>query len=110
MAKGANDHREAELKFELDRRAARKVRHHPLLAEDSPKTQSQTSVYFDTVKGRVHKAGYSLRVRQAGDEHVQTVKTNGGGAGLFDRGEWEVPVDGLEVDPMALKATPLGKL
>ena len=104
------DHREAELKFELDRRAARKVRRHPLLAESDPKTQAQTSVYFDTDKRRVRKAGYSLRVRKAGDEHVQTVKTNGGGAGLFYRGEWEAPVDGLEVDAEALKATPLGKL
>jgi len=104
------DHREAELKFELGRRAARKVRDHPLLADGDPKTQSQTSVYFDTGKRRVHKAGYSLRVRQAGDEHVQTVKTNGGGAGLFYRGEWEAPVDGLEVDAEALKATPLRKL
>lgn len=109
MAKGAKD-QEAELKFELDRRAARKVRHHPLLGEDSPKTQSQTSIYFDTDDSLVHKAGYSLRVRRSGDDHVQTVKTNDGGAGLFDRTEWEVPVDALEIDDKALKATPLGRV
>jgi triphosphatase len=110
MAKDGNDHQEAELKFELDRRAARKVRHHPALAFSNHQTQSQTSVYFDTDKGKVHKAGYSLRVRRAGDDHIQTVKTNGGGAGLFDRVEWEVPVADLSVDTKALKRTPLGKV
>jgi len=110
MAKDTEDHQEAELKFELDRRAAEKVACHPALADASHKTQSQTSVYFDTAKGKVRKAGYSLRVRQAGEDHIQTVKTNGGGAGLFDRGEWEAPVEGLTVDTKALKQTPLGKL
>ena len=110
MTKGTKDHREAELKFELDRRAARKVRRHPLLADANQQVQMQTSVYFDTDKGKVHKAGYSLRVRRAGDDHIQTVKTNGGGAGLFDRGEWEVPVADLAVDAKALRKTPLGKL
>ena len=110
MAKSSRDHREAELKFELGRRAARKVRHHPLLADTSHQTESQTSVYFDTPKGKVHDAGYSLRVREAGENYTQTVKTNGGGAGLFDRGEWEVPVPDLSIDRKALKQTPLGKL
>jgi len=109
MTNGSRDHREAELKFELDRKAARKVRHHPLLAEASPQLRDQTSVYFDTPEPKVHEAGYSLRIRKAGDDHVQTVKTNGG-AGLFDRGEWEAPVDDLKVEPKALKKTPLGKL
>ncbi|MCL6740546.1 CHAD domain-containing protein [Sphingomonas sp. RB56-2] len=109
MAK-AKDHRETELKFDLDRQAARKVRRHPLLADRAPTTQSQTSVYFDTGKRRIGKAGYSLRVRQSGGGHVQTVKSTGGGAGLFDRAEWEVPVESLEVDAKALKSTPLRKL
>lgn len=105
----ARDHREAELKFELDRKAARKVRHHPLLAEVSRKTEAQTSQYFDTGKGKVREAGYSLRVRRAGDSCTQTVKTCGG-AGMFDRGEWEAPVDEMSVDAKALKKTPLCKL
>ncbi len=110
MTKGAKDHLETELKFELHRRAARKVRHHPLLADGGHDVKSQTSVYFDTHRGRLHDAGYSLRVRQVGDEHFQTVKTNGGGAGLFDRGEWEAPVESMSVDFKALKKTPLRKL
>ena len=110
MTRRGNDQGEVELKFELDRRAAKKVRRHPLLADADHQTRSQTSVYFDTSKGDVHKAGYSLRVRQVDDCHTQTVKTNGGGAGLFDRGEWEAPVDQMAPEMKALKQTPLGKL
>jgi len=110
MAHRAGQHSEVELKFELDDRAAKKVRRHALLAEANHQTQAQSSVYFDTDKGELHKAGYSLRVRQVGECFTQTVKTNGGSAGLFDRGEWEAPVDAMVPDPKALKRTPLGKL
>jgi inorganic triphosphatase YgiF len=110
MAQRTRDHAEVELKFELDGRAAKDVRRHGLLAEVGHQTQSQSSIYFDTAKGEVHKAGYSLRVRQVGDCFTQTVKTNGGSAGLFDRGEWETPVEQMEPDLKALDWTPLGKL
>jgi inorganic triphosphatase YgiF len=110
MTHRGNDHGEVELKFELDRRAAKKVRRHPLLDDADHQRQSQSSVYFDTNKGEVHKAGYSLRVRQAEDCHTQTVKTKGAGAGLFHRGEWEAPVDHFAPERKALKQTPLGKL
>jgi inorganic triphosphatase YgiF len=100
---------EVELKFELDRRAAGKIRGHELLAEGDPETRAQSSVYFDSDDGEVRKAGYSLRVRRIGDEFTQTVKTGASGAGLFDRGEWEAPVGRLEPDLDALARTPLGK-
>jgi inorganic triphosphatase YgiF len=109
MARRAKDHQEAELKFELDRRSARKIRRHPLLADSSRQDRSQTSQYFDTAKGKVRKSGYSLRVREEGDTHTQTVKSRGG-AGLFDRGEWQAPVDDLKIDSRALRRTPLGKV
>ena len=102
-------HGEIELKFELSGRAAKKVRHHALLAEAGHHTRSQESVYFDTDDGEVHEAGYSLRVRRVGDCFTQTVKTNGSTAGLFDRGEWEAPVEQMAPDPKALNRTPLGK-
>jgi len=110
MTHRAKDHSEVELKFELDRRAAKRVRRHPLLAGADHQVSDQSTVYFDTDKGEVHKAGYSLRVRQAEDGFTQTVKTNGGSAGLFDRGEWEAPVDQMTPDPKALRRTPLRKL
>jgi triphosphatase len=110
MTQRTHNHGEIELKFELDGSAANEVRHHSLLSKSDHQTQSQSSVYFDTDKSEVHKAGYSLRVRQVGDCFTQTVKTNGGSAGLFDRGEWEAPVEQMAPDRKALHRTPLGKL
>ena len=104
------NHGEVELKFELSGRAAKQVRRHALLAKAGHRTRSQKSVYFDTEDGAVHKAGYSLRVRQVGDCFTQTVKTNGGAAGLFDRGEWEAPVEQMAPETKALDRTPLGAL
>lgn len=110
MTHGTRNPGELELKFELDGRAAKEIRRHDLFAKVAHQTQSQASVYFDTAKGEVHKAGYSLRVRQVGNCFTQTVKTNGGSAGLFNRGEWEEPIKQMVPDPKALNRTPLGKL
>ena len=103
-------HGEIELKFELSGSAVKKVRRHALLSRADHQTRSQKSVYFDTDESTVHKAGYSLRVRQVGDCFTQTVKTKGGSAGLFDRGEWEAPVEQMAPESKALHRTPLGNL
>lgn len=110
MTHRTQKHSEVELKFELDGDAARKVRRFALLAQADRHTNSQKSIYFDTEDGEVHQAGYSLRVRQDGNLFTQTVKRNGGFAGLFDRGEWEAPVDRMAPDPKALSQTPLRRL
>lgn len=110
MTHASRDHSEVELKFELSGRAAKQVRRHALLPNAGQRTQSQESVYFDTDDGAVHQAGYSLRVRRVGNGFTQTVKTNGGGAGLFDRGEWEAAVERMAPEAKALGQTPLGKL
>lgn len=109
MTHETQDHGEVELKFELSAGAAKAVRRHALLSKAGPQTVSQQSVYFDTDEGDVHKAGFSLRVRRVGDCFTQTVKTNGGAAGLFDRGEWEAPVERMAPESKTLKQTPLGK-
>ena len=101
--------REIELKFELDHRAAKRVRRLALLSKSDSQTRSQRTVYFDTNKGKLRTKGYSLRVRQVGDCIMQTVKTNGGSAGLFDRDEWEMVVRQMEPDLAALTRTPLAK-
>jgi len=110
MTRSDKHHGEVELKFELDREAAKAICHHDLLAEAGHHSVSQSTVYFDTEAGDLHKAGYSLRVRRAGDRITQTVKTDCNNAGLFDRGEWEAPVQQMEPDPKAVRQTPLGKL
>lgn len=110
MAQPTQDHAELELKFELDGPAAKKVRRHALLSKAGHQIQSQHSVYFDTADGDVHKAGFSLRVRREDDCFTQTVKTSGTSAGLFDRGEWEDPVEEMAPDAKLLRRTPLGKI
>lgn len=61
----------------------------------SPTILRQTSVYFDTVEGDLSKRGLSLRIRQCGEESIQTVKSgHGSAARSFTREEWQRPVAG----------------
>jgi inorganic triphosphatase YgiF len=61
-------------------------------AADAPKLL--TSTYFDTPELAFHWCKASLRVRAVGNERLQTLKLEGSAqAGLFDRDEFEMPVD-----------------
>lgn len=101
--------REIELKLDLEPDDASKLRRLPLLDGIEGRTVRQSSTYFDTPDQAIRSAGFSLRVRQVGQHFVQTVKQGGeGAAGLFDRPEWEAPVDGNAPDLDAAAATPLG--
>lgn len=103
--------REVELKLEVEGRCADRLRQHPLLAGVAGVEQQQLSVYFDTPRGKLRKAGYTLRVRRAGDGFIQTVKAASAGAvGLFDRAEWEAPVASLEPSRAAARDTPLAEI
>ncbi|TGD96195.1 CYTH and CHAD domain-containing protein [Methylobacterium nonmethylotrophicum] len=102
--------RETELKLDVEASDLARLREHPLLAGDWTETEL-TSVYFDTPDGRLHEAGYTLRVRRDGDRHIQTVKARGeAAAGLFDRPEWESAVAGPAPEPAAFAGTPIAKL
>ena len=79
--------REIELKLEVDPAAAERLGGHPLLAGSQPVRQEQLSVYFDTAKNKLRKAGYTLRVRRAGSGYIQTIKGMTDAAGLFDLDE-----------------------
>ena len=69
--------------------------------------QSLVSTYFDTPDHSLRKNGLSLRLRAG----IQTLKAgNSSAAGLFDRGEWEWPVQGTSLDLTALECTPLGQM
>ena len=69
--------------------------------------QTLISTYFDTPDHSLRKNGLSLRLRAG----TQTLKAgNGSAAGLFDRGEWEWPVQGAALDLAALMNTPLGQM
>ena len=85
---------EVELKLELSPEAAEVFVKSALVPAQSSKARLRAT-YFDTPDRQLRAHGYTLRIRRSGKERVQTVKATGGdgGAGLFARAEWEMPVD-----------------
>ncbi len=83
---------ETELKFALSPDAHRAVE--KLVGNEGDKSRhADISTYFDTPDLRLHKAGFSLRLRRRSDcnAYVQTVKS--AGSSQLNRNEWEWPVD-----------------
>jgi inorganic triphosphatase YgiF len=104
--------REIELKLDVPAGQMTRLRQLPLVKRAAPvKRQTLRSVYFDTDKRQLRKRGLSLRIRQEGDRHVQTVKQQcGDSVGLFMRNEWQRDVDGREPDLVAARDTVLRPL
>ena len=91
--------REIELKFDIHPDAVDLLRAHPLLGGRDAIPGCTHSVYHDTPKGKLRRAGVTLRVRRVGDGgYLQTIKADAAGAGLFNRDEWEALVDGPAPD------------
>jgi inorganic triphosphatase YgiF len=67
------------------------------------------STYFDTPKHALRRNGVSLRVRQVGKRHIQTIKTARDGIAL-GRGEWESKIESNEPDLRAARGTALEPL
>lgn len=102
---------EVELKLELSPGEVEAFRHAPVLGDPARRPVDQLTTYFDTDKGELRKAGYSLRLRRKGKSCHQTVKQRGADSGGFSsRPEWETKVETPQLDFEALKATPIGKL
>lgn len=99
--------REIELKLDLSNAAADIFADWDGLPEREDVTRLQ-SVYFDTPDGQLADKGMSLRIRKSGKRRIQTVKADGGSAGLFARQEWEMPVRGAK--PTIDARTPLLEL
>jgi inorganic triphosphatase YgiF len=110
---------EIELKLLLPGMSARSVLqtldHHPALARKRRREQWLTNIYFDTPEHTLRQARAALRLRhvaesagkRSGGSWVQTFKTAGTShGGLSERGEWESPISGAALDPLALAATP----
>jgi len=89
---------EVELKLLVQPEDLAALWRHPRVAEltrGPASVRTLESVYFDTGDLDLARSGLVLRLRPGGDGMVQTVKTReGGSAGLFRRGEWEMPVNG----------------
>lgn len=101
---------EVELKLELEQKDLRRLRRNPVLAGALAHSESQLTIYYDTPKAKLRKAGFSLRVRSTDGAFIQTIKPLKPDAGLYARDEWEKQVDTLHPDLCALNDTPLEAL
>ncbi|QIK95868.1 CHAD domain-containing protein [Sphingomonas sp. HDW15A] len=102
--------RELELKLDINARDAERLKHEPLLAWAPVSHKHELTVFFDTPKRKLKKAGFMFRIRHSGRSFVQTVKASGTGAGLFERSEWEWRVHSMDPDFTVLDQTPLGSI
>ena len=102
--------REFEIKLEFDPADLAAIEAHPLLAGLRLDRQTLLSVYYDTADLALYKARVCLRVRNTGGGFVQTIKSMGGAAELFDRPEWEHEVKGREPDLNFAAGTPIEPL
>jgi len=96
---------ETELKFALSPDGHRAVE--KLLGHEGDRSRhADVSTYFDTPDLRLHKAGFSLRVRRRSDRnaYVQTVKSADNSQ--LNRNEWEWPVEREAPELGVLAAVP----
>jgi triphosphatase len=83
---------------------------HPSFGEllNSPvRTETLTSVYFDTDRGDLRNHGLTLRVRRKGDTYVQTIKSASSPVNTLERNEWEEPLENGQPDLDAAANTAL---
>ena len=101
---------ESELKFQVPRSKLERLPDAEISGARLGERVDQhlASTYFDTPKQKLHRHGFTLRVRRVGDTYTQTVKTSR--VGSFARGEWESNVQHGEPDLHALRSTPLRHL
>jgi inorganic triphosphatase YgiF len=105
---------ETELKLLLappDLRRLRRDARIKALQVGRASTRLVHSVYYDTPKRSLLRAGLALRLRSDGKRWLQTLKTQGrAAAGLHVREEWEWPLPGEALDFGLLATTPEAKL
>jgi inorganic triphosphatase YgiF len=86
---------EIELRFSVKPKdlSRLKTAHALGVAAGPPATQRLSSVYYDTPTLDLAKAGWSLRVRKAGRQYLQTIKSKNVGALASERAEiqWPIP-------------------
>ncbi|WP_203301738.1 CYTH domain-containing protein [Marinobacter sediminum] len=66
------------------------------------------NIYYDTPDAALNRQRAALRVRQAGDRYIQTLKTQGDFVrGAHRRQEWEWPLHSTDLNLVMLADTPL---
>ncbi len=102
---------ETELKFSLDPADIAAFKASPCLANATRSETRLVATYFDTEDHALHRTGFSLRLRRAGDRITQTLKgASTGTAGLFARPETERVLEGEAIDETMLAAALPGAL
>jgi inorganic triphosphatase YgiF len=102
---------EIELKFDVDPAAAPSLEQRLVVrrgAKAAGPPQILYSVYYDTPARDLQRARLTLRIRQDGARHIQTVKSEA--VGLAARGEWETELASNALDLDAIAGTPLEPL
>ena len=102
---------EYELKLEIEPENAGIIKGHPAVVptDSEARTQTLTSVKFDTENMGIRQAGIFLRTRCVGDHYIQTIKASDPGH-LFSRDEWEQDIEGPWPDLGQAKDTALESL
>ncbi|NWO04334.1 MAG: CYTH domain-containing protein [Alteromonadaceae bacterium] len=101
---------ELEIKLTLTEPAQQQALNWLLSLPQAEKGPHKTLVnrYYDTPDAALNQARAALRVRQAGDRYIQTLKTRGEFVnGAHNRQEWEWELAGPELDLSLLEQTPL---
>lgn len=103
----AAEPREVELKFCVPREVGE-----ALLAslDREPDRELLESIYFDTDRCSLRRAGLALRVRREDGRWLQTVKSSRTKDGALGRGEWEAATSGDEPDLDHARRTPAGRV
>src|SRR5215470_6697186 len=92
--------KEIELKLQVAPENIAVLRNHPNFAgsfRDSTK-QMLNSIYFDSPDQFLRENGLTLRVREIGSQHVQTIKSVNQGSDWLERSEWEQVIMGDQPD------------
>ena len=105
-----DDPKEIELKLRVAPQDAATLRSHPSFAGalGEPVSETLLSVYFDSDACFLRDHGLTLRVRHIGGKRIQTIKS--ADHGIFERSEWEHPIDGDRPDFALAADTALGPL
>lgn len=100
-----SDPTETEIKLIVDPARAPQIARLPLFAHAKSAPRREHTTYFDTDDLALRRRGFSLRVRESGKHHVQTLKhASAGAAAVGTRNEWEWRVRSNALDMRPLEA------